>query len=345
VDVSGVGNSGKSVITDLLREVDIVYSPEYAFEFDLIRVPGGLLDFRYCLKTDWSPIRSHAAYFQFLDVVNKMGGDPAWWNILGLFGVTSQRYDRRFKQQFFDLSNEFANSFVAGTYQAEWPYDGLRIPGWKRLRRKLLGRMNLRRWTTSNVMLMDGKDFDVRALAFMSKLFHQIVDPHDEYVVLNNGFEPFNPIPGLDMLEGSRQIVVIRDPRDCFVSGLNLHNVGSADKNLLSFDNDGMNKSFLATDNLQMFVRRFRLYNEQVYSGNDHRILCLRFEDLVHDYEKCIMRIFDFLELKSENHREKLRYFDPEQSKKNIGLWRKYSLKDEIKFIQEQLPEFLNNEW
>ena len=38
IDVSGVGNSGKSAVVDLLREVDEIYVPDFQFEFDLIPI-------------------------------------------------------------------------------------------------------------------------------------------------------------------------------------------------------------------------------------------------------------------------------------------------------------------
>ena len=44
VDVSGVGNSGKSAASDILREFDRFWVPPFDFEFDLIRGPGGLLE-------------------------------------------------------------------------------------------------------------------------------------------------------------------------------------------------------------------------------------------------------------------------------------------------------------
>ncbi|MCS1408631.1 MAG: hypothetical protein M2R45_01807 [Verrucomicrobia subdivision 3 bacterium] len=341
IDISGVGNSGKTAVTDLLREVEGVYSPEYSFEFDLFRVPGGLLDLRRNLKTDWSPVRSHAAYFQFLDVVTKMGANPAWWNIPGLFRSTSQRYQRRFNHKFQRLSEEFVNSFVKGRYRAEWPYENLRMSGWRRFLCKVLRRLGMRRYLMAEVVMIDGEDFDARALAYLSALYREVVQDGEKLVVLNNGFEPFNPSPGLDMLAGSRQVVVIRDPRDCYVSGLNHYKVDSEDKHLLAFDNDGLSKSFLATDDLDMFVRRYRLYNEKVYQGDDPRTLHIRFEDLVRRYEDCVARIFRFLEISPLRHKQPGKYFDHHVSAKNVGIWRHYRHRDEVRYLESELSEFL----
>lgn len=340
VDVSGVGNSGKSAVVDLLREVDGLFAPEYWFEFDLIRVPGGLLDLRHCLLEDWSPMRSHAAYHAFTDVVGKMGRNPAPWDLPGLIHATSQRYDRRFLGHFTPLSLAFVEQFKVGSYKAEWPYDGLREPALWRFLKKILRRLGFRKNLTQDVLLLDGKDFDRTAQAYLRALYELIVPPNCDRVVLNNGVEPFNPGPGLDML-GGRQIVVTRDPRDIYVSGLNHHNVSQADASLLAFDNDGMSKSFLATDDLAMFVKRYRLYREKVFAGNRPDVLQISFERLILEPEQHIRAVLDFLGIDPARHRRAGSHFVPTRSAKNVRVWRQYSHKDEIRYIEGQLGEFL----
>lgn len=82
IDVSGVGNSGKSTAADLLREIDGLFVPHFQFEFDFLPVRGGLIDLRHALLEDWSPIRSHAGIIAFLDAASRMGRNPrAWWDV------------------------------------------------------------------------------------------------------------------------------------------------------------------------------------------------------------------------------------------------------------------------
>jgi hypothetical protein len=343
VDVSGVGNTGKSAVVDLLREIEGLWVPEYWFEFDLIRVPGGLLDLRHALVEDWSPIRSHDAYLRFRSVVQMMGVDPPAWDVCGLMRSTSQRYDSRFSRRFMPLALAFADSFRVGTVRSEWPYDALRDTALERLARKVARRAGMRRHITRSVNLLDGRDFDMRAAALLTELFGGIVEPGTDRVVLNNGFEPFHPQPALDMLPGARQIVVTRDPRDIYVSGLNAHRVAGADKALLAFDNDGMNKSFLATDDLALFVRRFRLYHEHL-GRRDPRVLHLRFEDIMRDYESSVRRVLEFLELDQARHTRPRTQLDPKKSGRNIGIWKTYSRGDEIAFIESELPAYLYHE-
>ena len=342
VDISGVGNSGKGALVDLLRELDDFYVPEYWFEFDLLRVPGGLLDFRHCLLEDWSPIRSHAAYHKFIDVVNKMGLDPAPWDVYGLIRSSGQRYDGRFNGQFRELSLQLADQFKVGTYKAEWGYDNLREGDFARLVKRIFRRFGFRRSMLDNVILMDGRDFDKIAKSYLEHLYRLLIPSTCDHVVFNNGFEPFNPEPGLSML-GARQIVVTRDPRDVYVSGLSRHNLNDKDKSLVAFDNDGLSKSFLATDNLDTFVQRYRLYHEQLFDGFSSDVLHLKFENLLLDHEVQIKLILDFLRIDSARHTRPNTFFVPTESAKNVGLWRNFSRKDEIRFIESQLSEYLVN--
>ena len=340
IDISGVGNAGKSAVVDLLREMDNFYVPEYWFEFDMMRVPGGLLDFRHCLLEDWSPVRSHAAYHEFLDVISKMGRDPAPWDIPGLMSITSQRYDRRFNGKFCELSQEFADHFKVGKYKAEWPYDGLRESGAFRLLKKIGRHFGFRMSFFKDVLLMDGHDFDEVARNYVENLYRSFIPQSCDYVAFNNAFEPFNPIPGLDMLR-AKQIIVTRDPRDIYVSGLNSHNVKSIDKSLLAFDNDGLSKAFLASDDLDTFVLRYRLYHDHLYNGDRKDVLHIKFEELIMNHETHIKMILEFLDIDPARHIRPNSRFIPAESRKNIGLWKKYSRQDEIRFIESQLSDCL----
>ncbi|HEY2402404.1 MAG TPA: sulfotransferase [Steroidobacteraceae bacterium] len=340
IDVSGVGNSGKSALVDLLREFEGLWVPEFWFEFDILRIPGGLLELKTWLCDDWSPVRSHSAVRSFHDVAERMGLDPRWWDLRGLMRSTSQRYDRRFKGRFRDVSHRFADSFVIGRYRSEWPYDSAREGDLRRFVRKILRRVGLRRQVMPEVLLVDGVDFSARATHYLDDLYSGIVGPGTEAVVLNNGLEPFNPLPGLDMIRGSRQCVVTRDPRDVFVSGLGVHQVGGADRKLLAHDNDGVNKSFLATDDIQLFVKRYRLYHEKLYRGDDPRVLRVRFEDLVRKYETTVDQVAAFLGLDRARQRRHT-FFSPDRSGRNVGVWRQYRGRDQINYIERELSAYL----
>jgi hypothetical protein len=341
IDVSGVGHSGKSALVDLLREFDGLWVPEYWFEFDLLRIPGGVFDLQHCLCADWSPVRSHAAIGAFHRVVEQMGVDPRWWDLPGLLCATSQRYDSRFRGRFRELSHRYADAFIVGRYRAEWPYDSLRDADGLRFLRKIAARLGFRGQLLRQVLLADGRDFAARTTAYLDELYRQVVPGDVHTAVLNNGFEPFNPLPGLDLLAGSRQLVVTRDPRDVYVSGQTAGKAAAGDRGLQAFDNDGFNKSFLATDDIKLFVTRYRLYHEKLYRGSDPRVLQLGFERLTGDYEASLRRVVQFLGLDPARHARARQHFDPEKSGRNVGLWKKYSAQDEVRYIERELREYL----
>lgn len=341
IDVSGVGNSGKTAAVDILREIDGFFVPHFQFEFDLLRVRGGLIDLRHALVDDWSPIRSHATLNDFIKTVSRMGGDPkGWWDLPTWFGSTSQRYDRQFNGELVKSAHEFARSFVVGSYMAEWPYDDLQSSHLIVFARKLFRRFGGRSKLLRTVQLVDGQGFDEKAKVLLTNLYKEVIPQACDYVVLNNGFEPFNPTPFFDMIEGARQIIVTRDPRDVFVSGLNQYNIGKNDKQLSAFDNDGLNKSFLATDDVDVFIKRYRLYHSHLYT-NDSRILSLRFEDIVLNYSQTLSEIFEFLKVSPSRHIRPRTSFDPQKSARNVGVWKHYSRQDVIRYLENNLAEFL----
>jgi hypothetical protein len=235
------------------------------------------------------------------------------------------------------LSEDFLNSFVVGSFKAYWPYDGLKDNSIERLVRKIGRRLGIGRLFMRNVMLLDGSRFDDLVLTYLSQLYNLIVPEGCRFVILNNGFEPFNPRACLDMLAGSRQLVITRDPRDIYASGLNYYNLAGADKEIQAFDNDGINKSFLASDDLATFVKRYKLYRKNLYSKSDKRILHIGFEELVHDYNRSVKRILDFLELSSDQHSRPKTFFIPEESRENVGVWKRFSRRDDIKYIASEL--------
>ena len=341
IDVSGVGNSGKSAVVDLLREIDGIWTPPFQFEFDIIRIPGGILDLRHNLKEDWSPIRSRDCLLRFMNVAGKMGRNGKWWDLVGQFRSTSQHYDRVFGGRFTKLCQEFAESFIIGSYKAEWPYDDQKLTGKSLFLRKVLRRIGFRKQLLRDVQLVDGTNFDNKATELLNSLYKPLTTENETMIILNNAFEPFNPFAGLDMLANSFQIVVTRDPRDIYVSGLNRHAANVEDQSLFSKDNDGLNKSFLATDDIALFVQRYRLYNSKICQIPSDRILKIRFEDLIMDYGTICEKLYKFLEIDHTMHSRKETFFNPDISRKNIGLWKYVTRQKEIRYIENELEEFL----
>jgi len=344
IDVSGIGSSGKSAVTDLLREFDSLYVPHFQFEFDLIRAPGGLLDLRHAVRNDWSPVRSHAAVNRFRALARTLGTDPRPWQIGQLINSGSQRYARHFGPGYLEIWDAFCDDLVALRYRAEWPFDDYEIPGAWRLTKRVLKRFGLREKFLHEVTVIDGRNFDAMARDALVRLYAPLLAPGQTAAILNNAIEPFNPAPGLDMLGNARQIVVVRDPRDVFATGQK----ASANPELSSmqaFDNDGLNKTFLASDDVNAFCLRHRLHWEALAKGDDPRVLRLWFEDLVQRPGEAIGTICRFLDLEPARHTAPNTAFKPEVSRKSVGAAKSFPDQQAIATIAEQLSDCLYPHW
>ena len=341
VDVSGIGSSGKSAVTDLLREFDCLYVPHFQFEFDLIRAPGGLLDLRHAVKEDWSPIRSHAALRRFRRLARVLGADPKPWQLWQLANSASQRYSRQFGAAYFEAWDELCDALVALSYRAEWPYDDYEISGAWRLTKRLLKRFGLRERFLHEVTVIDGQHFDELARRAMQRLYAPLMREGQVAAILNNAIEPYNPAPGLDMLGDARQIVVVRDPRDVFATGQKA--TGDARlSGIQAFDNDGLNKTFLASDNVDTFCQRHRIHWDALPNDDDDpRVLRIWFEDLVGQPEDTISRICRFLELDPSRHTAPNTAFKPEVSRKSVGAATRFPDQLAIAAIADQLADCL----
>lgn len=340
LDVSGVGNSGKSAVVDLLREIDGFYVPHFQFEFDLLRVPGGLLDLRRAVTEDWSPVRSHAAIDRFRRKMRTMGLDPRPWDLRGLLASSGQRYAGHFGSAYFDAFNQLLEDLIVASYRSEWPYEDLEFNGFKRTAFRVARRLGMRDRVLHNVLLVDGSRFDVQAAKALRALYQPRIAEADHTVILNNGIEPFNPAPGLDMLGPSaRQIVVLRDPRDIFVSGQN-HAKGALTK-LQAPDNDGLNKGFLATDDVTLFCRRMALHLTNLPNDDDPRILKVWFEDLVTKPDETNHRIARFLGFDQTAHTRKNKFLKPNISARMVGIAHEMTDQTPIKHIATELASYL----
>jgi hypothetical protein len=345
IDVSGIGSSGKSAVTDLLREFDNLYVPHFQFEFDLIRAPGGLLDLRHAVLEDWSPVRSHAAVRRFRRLTRTLGTDPRPWQIARLIQSSSQRYARHFGEAYFSIWDDLCDALVVLHYRAEWPFDDFEISGTWRLAKRLLKRAGLRGRFLHDVTLIDGSHFDELARRAMHQLYAQVMGASHIAVVLNNAIEPYNPGSGLDMLGDAKQIVVVRDPRDVFATGQSASS-NTASAKLRAFDNDGFNKSFLATDSVAAFCARHSVHwAAMARASSDPRVLRLWFEDLVTDPRRVTAEICDFLELDPAHHTAVGTAFEPTISRKSVGAGKIYPDQRAISEIAERLSDCLYPRW
>lgn len=217
LDLSGYMFSGKSAVSDLIREHDGFHVPTYRTEFDLIRMPGGLSDLKKALVDDWSWVRSDKALRDFIALVEVLDRKPnGLWDKLFRPGFSySDRYS-----DFLQKSTHFADSITNAQWRMPWPYELTSLSSlqyaWLRVRSKVMRRQP---WPEICYRLVSGDDFLSKARSYLSELLvNDAVSATCHTVVTHNMLEPYNPVAGFCFFDNIKSIVVDRDVRDIYMT-------------------------------------------------------------------------------------------------------------------------------
>lgn len=334
--------TGKTVVTDILKEFDDFNVPAHTAEFNLIRIQGGLLDLYNALEEDWSPIRSDAAIRRFKKVVLKLGTKASFRKPSSLFIANGMNYNNYFNNKFFDITDRYLKSLIDYTYNIEWPYlsidKGHVNQFWERINRTL----NKKKIFHSEVYGSIKDNFIENTRNYIDELFNSTSFDGPKNFVLHNGVEPFNPTRGLNLFNNAKIIIVHRDPRDVYASNFVKNEVFSP-----SFEvkrHWDLKMGLTSADNIETFIKRQKAQYDRVKSSNDDsRILRLSFEQIVMNYESSIKSICAFLNISEQQQIRKGQFFKPELSKKNIGLWKLMKDQTNISLIENQLNKYCYN--
>lgn len=324
VDLSGFVYSGKSAISDILREIDGFVVPASEEEFDLLRIPNGLIDLKNSMA-DWSPIRTYAAFERFKKV--SFGVGIRWHSPYKYFrhGLDYQgRYPNYFK-----YLQTFLDEISYHSWITPWPYSHFNDSPFQTFKRKIaekLGYIKLRHYT-----LVDKNRFLPAAQKFVSQLLWSKYEGRNEQIlVTHNALEPFSPHKNADLLMNCKCIVVDRDPRDIFATA-QIIPPGQSDK-LNRYRN------MCAGHDVHSFIKRYQLYRSLVI--DDPQVLRLDFSEIVLNYEETLQKIYKFLEINPAQHVRKGQSFNPEVSKKSHELYKSEKVKEfenDFKIIAKEL--------
>ena len=348
IDASGLGHSGKTAVTDLLREVEGVHAHHNSFEFNLLRLPDGIIVLQEALCGNWSPSRSDFAIKRFRRLCEALNGD----------------YSEMLTNRFMEYSDEYLESLVLGSLYIDGWYDSLYENNSQKERIKAIlkkfGVFNLSkslyRFIKPNihsgnqkteVFLSDGHSFIEKTKAYLEKILFSVENKSVNTVVTNNAFEPFNPQESKRFFDDAYSIIVDRDPRDIYTSIVKSEDTFipkfETDEGLFSKDYiQQMKEDFLGTENIHSFITRQRIYREKMLFEKDHaRIVYVWYEDLVLNYEDTVQELLSKLDVDPEFHTMKKQYFDPAQSAKNVGIWKRMEDNEDIKLIEKELKDYL----
>lgn len=306
--LQGFGFSGHTAGIDLLREYRSVMMPSDpqiidkdnryvaspSIEVDFMRLAGGLMEME-----------------KFLGEENIFQNDAAAQRLIKMLGTCKFL-------QLNDTCKELTYSFV--DQLIDFQIDGIRSPLY-------------------NYHLQDGMFFN-KTIYFLKQLSvseYRGLVRNFLIAVLNTFYKDGKKVIIADHLfsdlsidlETRRQIVpnlktivIYRDPRDVFASGV-------------IFDVD-----WIPYNDQHVFVKWWKKMLS-TFDPSNSDILFVKFEDLVMNYELTKKRIEEYVGLDPQDHVFQYNCLDPQKSIANIGIWKKLTNKEEeLLYIKNELSDF-----
>lgn len=323
IGACGFGATGSSVVTDYLKEFnDITVKDD--LEFTYVSGLDGLIDLERAVMFPHNRTAdSIYAIKRFEELVERKK------HSYERYGLSSEQFERSAK----DLIN-------AITMSKWYWYDGRTKFRYKSkyffhkiVQKHVIPKLELKKghrvncWPKTEVRISVKPDnFYDAARKHVDDLISGMGLDQNKIIALDQPFAGNNPQACFPFYKDPYAVVVDRDPRDLYVFGKT--------KLLGRFH-------YFPIDCVEDFIAYYRaIRKNQPYNEPNPRILCIRFEDMVYEYDKTTARLREFLHL-PENPRPKS-VFDPSLSIANTQVFKRYpQFSDDVKKIEEALPEYL----
>ena len=324
--VGGYCYSGGTAVLDLIREMDGYY--ELGTEFRLIKDPYGIMDLEEQLVTNWrNPLNADIAIKDFIWLVNNLERRPKKFSKAGF------DYQNKISSKFLEYSHEYIKDLTQFIYQGNWHLLKFKENWANQIFDKIKSKLHFIDSKAMYYAKPSKEEFIGSTKKYLAKI---LTEPcklaNMNRIVLHNAIDTYHPEKGLEYFDSIKMIIVDRDPRDIYVDVIN--------QKPSWFLGDKLIKE----RDVLKFVKDYRIRRERQNEAiKDKRILYLRFEELVFDYENKLNDILSFLELNKEQHIKKGAHFIPQISQKNIGLWKCYDQQQEINLIFNNLKEYCFN--
>lgn len=321
IGVCGFGETGSGAVLDYIKEFDTVLVKD-DLEFTYLTAVDGLLYLEralmkpYCRTSDsiWGIKR-------FIEMAQR------WKSNYQAHGLSADSFVK--SAELFIDSITMVKWFWGYKSYSNRSFHFLHylmmtkiIP---RIERKTGHRANC--WPLEEVSFSINPDhFYEAAQQHIDELLKDMGVNQNSVIALDQLFGANNPQACFPFLKDPYAIIVDRDPRDLYVSG----------KTKLMGQ-----WHFFPIEPVEDFITYYRaLRDNQPYKQSHPRVLSLRFEDLVYEYDNTTKRIQNFLHLPDNPHPKT--WFDPSRSIANTQVFRRYpSYAEDIKKIEKALPEYL----
>ena len=335
----GYYSTGGSVVRDIFRE----FRPRFDFqqEFRVLKEKGGLFDLEDAIFAKIAPEGVDLAIRDYLWLTEHYQRSNRRFSKLGF------DYNRLTCGVFQDATLAFVDKIVDYRYPMSWHYYTFRQGYAQQILSKLNKKLSLRdprRQPGSESAYFSSlteEEYFSAAQGYMHsilsgiKRFNRVSDGMP--VGLHNAIPPFSVDlirRGLQYLPNARIFITDRDPRDVYLNypqdsyGRYIMNTGSSE------------------ERAHAFVRFYKMLRRDQDKVKLHKnVMFLKFEDICRDYDYWLQRIFEFAELDPNDHKAKLSIFRPEDSIKNVSMWKNADRSKfaELQIIEQELDEFIKD--
>jgi hypothetical protein len=337
IDLIGLGNSGKGAVADFLSEFNCIKSMSNDFEFNLIRVPGGLFDLNLYMNERFTAIYSDDAIRRFRKVTIRLGSRTGFYGLQEIKNSAGFSYENFFPG-FKNLTNDLIKNLVIYEYKGLWPYtllsDNTLNLIWKRIRNKFIPLLS-----NDNILYA----YNHEASGLIKNYFYEILklgigkDDH-QYFLTNNAFELTLLDSQLNLFDNSKCIIVVRDPRDTYI------NIVKGNRNMSSLYSKlnpyGFNLN--CVNDIDNYIFNQRLLLQKLKTVNTDKCLIVDFNEFVLNYDTVREKICVFLGIALDSHSRPMSKFKPGVSAKNINFYKEFYKEKEVVKLQSQLKDLWN---
>ena len=149
----------------------------------------------------------------------------------------------------------------------------------------------------------------------------------NEYLVLDQAISTCSSkmFDSLKYFDNAKAILMYRDPRDVYMSGITKV------------------REWVTTNSKEDFVNWVKCHYRPLENINSE-VLALRFEDVVSDYDNATLKINEFIGIDNSLHLNPKNMFIPTESAKNIGKWKSHPDQEIMNCLKSELPEYCYQE-
>lgn len=326
---TGYMGSGSSAITDLVAEFKDCQNEFKDYEYILLHCPNGLFDLEDKLLLGNNAIRSDEAIRTFYDQMKKLYDKKFWW--VG-------NYKKIIGPNFMKITDEYVNSLTNFNYDSYWYTHEevntkmffkllIRKPFKVLSRNKIKFKKVLKYNDGMRICLPTKEEFYNKSKKYINNIIEEI-SKGKKNVILDQLLLPFNLYRIDNYFDDKLKVIVVeRDPRDVFM--LNKY-IWPQKQYCVPMPQD-----------VDSFCEYYKRMRESEIKTDSNKVLRVKFEDLIYNYDKEIEKIKKFLGFKDSEHVAKKTRFNPEISIKNTQLFNNKIYKEEISVIEEKLKEYL----